>query len=78
MSFKYKRRKYHELTASDLLGIAHAVIVQFRFRRDIAEEYRVSVDLVGRIASMCKNGTAWIEERQATEELRNSHVDTVR
>ena len=37
VSHKYRRRKLHELNAADLVGIAHARLVEERQRRDIAE-----------------------------------------
>ena len=52
--------------------------IQFRFRRDVAEENRVSVSLVSRIASKCKGGVAWLEEQRAKEATCVSQVDAVR
>ena len=71
-SHKYRRRKYHELTVAELAAIAHGVNIQFRFRRDVAEENRVSVSLVSRVASKCKGGVAWLEEQRAKEATRVS------
>ena len=45
-----KMRRRRDLYATDLIGIAHAVRVQHRFQREVAEEYRVSVALVSRVA----------------------------
>ena len=45
-----KKRRRCDLSAADLIGIAHAVRVQHRFQREVAEEYRVSVALVSRVA----------------------------
>lgn len=45
-----KMRRRRDLSAADLVGIAHAVRVQHRFQREVAEEYRVSVALVSRVA----------------------------
>ena len=66
------------MTAAELVGIAHAVHVRFRFRREVAEEYRVSIGLVSRVASKCKSGIGWLEERQAKEAKQNFWVGTVR
>ena len=45
-----KKRRRCDLSAADLVGIAHAVRVQHRFQREVAEEYRVSVAMVSRVA----------------------------
>ena len=45
-----KKRRRYDLSAADLAGIAHAVRVQHRFQREVAEEYRVSVAMVSRVA----------------------------
>ena len=50
LSHKYRRRRYCDLTANDLCGIAHAANVQKRFYRDIAEEFHVSIGLVSRVS----------------------------
>ena len=36
-SHKYRRRKFHELSSAELVGIGHAIHIGFRFRRDVAE-----------------------------------------
>ena len=46
--------------------------MQRRFRRDVAEEFGVSVDMVRRIAR--KGGTAAIDERQAAADARSAQV----
>ena len=65
-SDRYKRRRYCDLSSADLIGIRHAVHIQHRFYRDIAEEFHVSVGLVSRVAR--KTGLDFIEERQEKEE----------
>ena len=45
-----KKRRRCDISAADLAGIAHAVRVQHRFQREVAEDYRVSVALVSRVA----------------------------
>ena len=47
---KRRQRRRCDLSAADLTGIAHAVHVQHRFQRDVAEEFHVSVALVSRVA----------------------------
>ena len=65
-SDRYKRRRYCDLHTADLVGIRHAVCVQHRFYRDIAEEFRVSVGLVSRVAR--KAGLDFVGERKEKEE----------
>ena len=45
-----KKRRRCDLLAADLVDIAHAVRVQHRFQREVAQEYRVSIALVSRVA----------------------------
>ena len=47
----YRRRKLRELSTAELIDIAHARIIEERQRKDIADEYRISIGLVSRIAS---------------------------
>ena len=61
LSHKYRRRRYCDLSANDLIGIAHAVHIQHRFYRDIAEEFLVSISLVSRIAR--KKGFEFLKEK---------------
>ena len=60
ISHKYHRRKHHELSAADIVGIAHARLVEERQRKDVAEEFRVSIGLVSRIASKAKQSMEYI------------------
>lgn len=63
---RYKRRRYCDLSATDLVGIRHAVCIQHRFYRDVAEEFRVSVGLVSRVAR--KKDLDFIGKREEKEE----------
>ena len=72
LSHKYRRRRHCELSADEIVNIAHAVNIQHRFHRDVAEEFGVSVDMVRRIAR--KGGTAAVEERQAAADARSAQV----
>ena len=56
VSDKYRRRKYCNLSLGEKVEIAHAAVIKYRFHRDIAEEFRVSTGLVGRIVRMAKTG----------------------
>lgn len=56
VSDKYRRRKYCNLSIGEKVEIAHAAVIKYRFHRDIAEEFRVSTGLVGRIVRMAKTG----------------------
>ena len=49
LGVKRKLRRYCDLSAADLVGIAHGVNVQHRFHREVAEEFGVSVGLVSRV-----------------------------
>ena len=65
MSHKYRRRKFHELSTKEIVAIGHAKLIEERARRDVAEEFRVSIGLVSRVTSKCKTGVRFIEEREA-------------
>ena len=69
VSHKYRRRRFCELSIEDVVGISHAVHIQRRFYRDIAEEFCISIGMVSRIAR--KNGTEHIDDRLA-EKDRNT------
>ena len=68
VSHKYKRRRYCDLSAHEIVEIAHSSVVEERLRRDIAAEYRVSVGLVSRVASKFKAGALRVDEIRAGEE----------
>ena len=77
LSHKYRRRKLHELDISDLVGIAHARLVEERQRKDIAEEFRVSIGLVSRLSAKCKDGLEFLGQIQSMKQIglqRISHV----
>jgi len=76
LSGKYQKRRYNELTAADITAIQHAVLIQHRFHRDIAEQYQVSVGLVGRIGR--KVGTEHIEFKIQKEEKASDDHRRVR
>ena len=62
ISHKYRRRKQHELSAEDIVGIVHARLIEERQRKDIAEEFRISIGLVSRIACKAKGGMKYIDD----------------
>ena len=62
LSHKYRRRKLHELNIGDIVGIVHARLVEERQRRDVAEEFRVSVGLVSRLSAKCKDGLGILDK----------------
>jgi hypothetical protein len=78
VSHKYRRRKLHELSSEEIVAIGHARLVEERARRDIAEDYKVSIGLVSRVASKCKSGLQFVEERQSKEQLKAEHLAAVR
>ena len=72
LSGKYQVRRLFELTAAEITAIKHAILIQHRFHRDIAEQYQVSVGLVGRIGR--KVGTEHIETKiQKGEKASDDH-----
>jgi hypothetical protein len=77
LSHKYRRRKLHELSAEDIVAIGHAKLVDERARRDIAEEYRVSIGLVSRVATKCKEGLEFVEEKQSSVRKKTDQVAAV-
>ena len=66
-SRKYRKRRFCELAADEVVAIAHAFVVEERHRRDIAEEHRVSVDLVSRVVRRCKANDHYLAELRAKE-----------
>ena len=77
LSHKYRRQKLHELDSDDLVGIVYARLVEERERRDIAEEFRVSVGLVSRLTCKCKAGMEFLVERQEKETVKEQQVTAV-
>ena len=76
-SHKYRKRRLCELAVDEVVGICHAFIVENRFRKDIAEQYRVSVDLVSRVVRQCKSNEHFVGELKAKEQLKAKQVDDV-
>ena len=54
-------RRYCDLSAADLVGIAYGVNVQHRFHREVAGEFGVSVGLVSRVGRKARSDV--IEKR---------------
>ena len=77
LSHKYRRKKLHELNSDDLVGIVYARLIEERQRRDIAEEFRVSVGLVSRLTCKCKVGLEFLVERQEKESAKEQQVTAV-
>ena len=61
----YRKRRLCDLTSDDVVDIAHARFVDDRERRDIAQEYRVSIGLVSRVCRKCKDNGQYVEELRA-------------
>jgi len=61
-------RRYCDLSAADLVGIAHGVNVQHRFHREVAGEFGVSVGLVSRVGRKARCDV--IEKRFSKEESK--------
>ena len=76
-SHKYRKRRFNELTADEVVDIAHAFIVEERPRRDIAEQFRVSVGLVSRINRQYRASESFIADLREKEGSRAAHVDAV-
>ena len=70
LSHKYRRKKLHELNSDDLVGIVHARLIEERRRRDIAEEFHISIGLVSRLTCKCKVGLDFLVERQEKESVK--------
>ena len=76
-SHKYRKRHFSELTADEVVDIAHAFFVEERPRRDIAEQFRISVDLVSRISRQYRANESFIADLREKEGRRDVHVDAV-
>ena len=77
-SRKYRKRRFCELAADEVVAIAHAFVVEEVHRRDIAEEHRVSVDLVSRVVRHCKANDRFISDLRAKESSRFQQIDAVK
>ena len=76
-SHKYRKRHFSELTADEVVDIAHAFFVEERPRRDIAEQFRISVDLVSRINRQYRANESFIADLREKEGRKDVHVDAV-
>ena len=64
VSQKYRRRKLHELSVEELIEVAYARLIEERQRKDIAEDFRISIGLVSRIASKAKVGVEFVDDKK--------------
>lgn len=76
-SHKYRKRRHNELGADEVIGIAHAFLVDERRRKDIAEQYRVSIGLVSRVTSQCRTDEQFVANLRAKERLKAEQVVAV-
>ena len=76
LSHKFCRRRYCDLSVNEVLAIVHAVKIQHRFHRDIAQEFKISIGMVSRIAR--NHGSRTIEDRLNQVNAQESQITMVR
>ena len=77
ISHKYRRRKLHELTLADIVGVAHARLIEERQRKDVAEEYKISIGLVSRIACKAKGGMQYFEDFSRKFDTKQAQIEVI-
>ena len=74
---QYKRRRLKDLSTGDRVSIVHAVMVEHQFRRDVAREYRVSVDMVTRLTSQLLTDRDAVHSWRAEEAKKERRITII-